>query len=185
MSAPALSAGGAEVCSDFAAVHYHVSGRHFRQPGGEGDYRQPEAFPLERWQLGDESAQGVRLARAAGAAGKRYAHGQLVALRPGDAKAFMLGQVRWLAASAEGALQVGVKLLPGIPAGIAARPTGLNAQNEPYVPALAAPASLVLPAGWFKPKRVAELFTDAPLRVRFTEVLERGADFERIVYESA
>ena len=47
------------------------------------------------------------------------------------------------------------------------------------------PASLVLPSGWFKPRRVLELFAEAPLRVRLTEVLERGADFERIVYEPA
>ena len=73
------------------------------------------------------------------------------------------------------------------------RPTGLNAQNEKYVPAFAlgavpalgAPATLVLPAGWYKPKRVLELFADAPLRARLTEVLERGIDFERVSYEKA
>jgi len=53
------------------------------------------------------------------------------------------------------------------------------------VKALGARASLVLPSGWFKPRREVELFADAPHRVRFTEALERGADFERIVYESA
>jgi hypothetical protein len=185
------SAAGAEACNEFAAVHYHVSGRHFRQPGGEGDYRQPEPFLLERWQIEEESAQGLRLARPAGATGKRYAHGQLVAVRPGDARTFMLGQIRWLMAGADGVLRAGLTLLPGIPAGIAARPTGLNVQNEKYIPALAlgavpplgAPASLVLPSGWFRPKRVLELFAEAPLRVRLTGVLERGADFERIVYE--
>ena len=185
------SAAGAEACNEFAAVHYHVSGRHFRQPGGEGDYRQLEPFLLERWRIEDEGAQGLSLARAVGATGKRYAHGQLVAVRPDDARTFMLGQIRWLMAGADGALRAGLQLLPGIPAGIAARPTGLNVQNEKYVPALAlgavaslgAPASLVLPSGWFKPRRVLELFAEAPLRVRLTEVLERGADFERIVYE--
>ena len=39
------SGAGADACNEFAAVHFHVSGRHFRQPGGEGDYRQPEDFP--------------------------------------------------------------------------------------------------------------------------------------------
>jgi hypothetical protein len=187
------AAAAAAACNEFAAVHYHVSGRHFRQPGGDGDDRQPETFPLERWQIEDESAQGLRLVRPAGAAGQRYAHGQLVAVRPDDARTFMLGQVRWLMAAASGELHLGLKLLPGMPAGIAARPTGLNAQNEKYAPALAlgavpplgAPVSLVLPSGWFKPRRVLELFADAPLRVRLTDVLERGADFERIVYETA
>jgi len=184
---------GADACNEFEAVHYCISGRRFRQPGGDPAYGEPEGFALEHWRIDDDSAQGLRLARPGGTGDRRYAHGQLLAVRPDDARAFMLGQVRWLTASAEGELRAGVKLLPGLPAGVAVRATGLNAQNEKYVPALAlgavpalgAPASLVLPSGWFKPRRVVELFADAPQSVRFTEVLERGADFERIVYEPA
>src|SRR5688500_2108193 len=71
------AAAAADACNEFAAVHYHVSGRRFRQPGGDGDDRQPETFALERWQIEDESAQGLRLVRPAGTAGQRYAHGQL------------------------------------------------------------------------------------------------------------
>jgi hypothetical protein len=184
---------GADACNEFEAVHYCISGRRFRQPGGDPAYGEPEGFALEHWRIDDESAQGLRLARPAGTGERRYVHGQLLAVRPDDARAFMLGQVRWLTASAEGELQAGVKLLPGLPAGVAARATGLNARNEMYVPALAlgavpalgAPASLVLPSGWFKPRRVVELFADAPQSVRFAELLERGSDFERIVYEKA
>ena len=208
-------AAAARVCNEFAAVHYYVSGRQFRQPGGgaelsqrqrdeiatfgrvstrhDDEYSDAEGFLLEQWQIDDESAQGLRLVRPAGSPGKRYAHGQLVAVRPGDAKNLMLGQVRWLMAARNGDLHAGVKLLPGLPAGIAARATGLNVQSEKYVPglslsgvqALNSPPSVVLPPGWYKPKRVVELFADAPLRVRFTEVMERGTDFERIVYERA
>ncbi len=184
---------GADACNEFKAVHYCISGSRFRQPGGDPAYGEPEGFALEHWRIDDESAQGLRLARPAGTGERRYAHGQLLAVRPDDARAFRLGQVRWLAASAEGELQAGVQLLPGLPAGVAARATGLNARNEKYVPALAlgavpalgAPASLVLPSGWFKPRRVVELFADAPQSVRFSELLERGSDFERIVYEKA
>jgi hypothetical protein len=43
----------------------------------------------------------------------------------------------------------------------------------------------VLPAGWFKPKRVVEVYIDSPLKVRLTETLERGSDFERVAYEMA
>jgi hypothetical protein len=46
------------------------------------------------------------------------------------------------------------------------------------------PPTLVLPAGWFKPNRVLEV-GDKPDRVRLTEVLERGSDFERVTYEAA
>ena len=76
---------------------------------------------------------------------------------------------------------------------IAVRATGLNAQNDKYLPALSlskvaalnTPASLALPPGWYKPRRVIELMTDPPTRVALTEVLDRGADFERVGYEAA
>jgi cyclic-di-GMP-binding protein len=43
----------------------------------------------------------------------------------------------------------------------------------------------VLPAGWYKPKRVLEIIGDKPYNVRLTDVLERGADYERVAYEAA
>jgi len=104
----------------------------------------------------------------------------------------MLGQVRWLMGADNGDLSAGVRLLPGLPQAIAVRATGLNAQNEKYLPALSLskwPRSyagvLALPPGWYKPRRVIELMTRSPTRVALTEVLDRGADFERVGYEPA
>ena len=133
------------------------------------------------------------MVRPSGSPGKRYAHGQLVGVRPADAKHFRLAQVRWLMSGENGDLHAGLSLLPGLPSGIGARPTGLNAQNEEYVQALAlsavqalgAPPTLVLPSGWFKPKRVIDVYVEQSLHVRLTEVVERGTDFERIAYEPA
>jgi hypothetical protein len=202
----------AQCCNDIAAIHYYVSGRVFRQPGereltqqereqiatfgrlstrDEDDYSAAHGFVLEHWQLQDESAQGLKMIRRAGTPGRRYVTGQLVAVRPADSKSFMLGQVRWLAQSEEGDLYCGVRLMPGLPAATAVRPTGLNIRDATYVPALSltavpalgAPPSLVLASGWFKPKRVVEVWVEAPVRVRLTELLERGADFERVAYE--
>jgi hypothetical protein len=204
----------AKVCNDMAAIHYYVSGRVFRQPGeqkeltqrqrdelatfgristrDEDDYSQTQGFTLEAWQLEDESAQGLKMVRRAGTPGKRFSHGQLLAVQPGDTKNFMLGQVRWLMSAENGDLYAGVRLLPGLPAAIAVRSTGLNVQREKYVAALSltsvpqlnAPPALVLPSGWFKPKRVVEVYLDSPLKVRLNEVLERGADYERVAYET-
>ena len=129
--------------------------------------------------------------RRAGTTGRRMAHGQLVGVRVADAKSFRLGQVRWLMATGRGDLACGVKLLPGLPLAAAVRGTGLNAVDEKYVqamalaavPALNAPATLVLASGWFRPKRVLEAAMHKPQRVRLLEVLERGTDFERVAYE--
>jgi hypothetical protein len=209
------AAAGAQVCNEFGAIHYYVGGRGFRQPleqkeltqkereqiatfgrvstKEDDDYSNVHGFLVESWQLEDESAQGLRIVRKADAPGKRYAHGQLVAVRPADAKSFMLGQVRWLMAAESGDLHAGIKLLAGVPSAVAIRPTGVNVQSEKFVQAMALgavaainqPTTLVIPTGWFKPKRVIELFTDTEHNVRLLEVIERGSDFERVTYERA
>jgi len=203
----------AQACNDMAAVHYYVSGRVFRQPGeqkelskkqreeiatfgrvstrDEDEYSQAHGFQLEHWQLEDESAQGLKMVRRAGNPGRRYSHGQLMGVRPADSKSFMLGQVRWLSQGENGDLYAGLRLLPGLPAAVAARSTGLNVANEKYVPALLltavasinSPPTVVLPSGWYKPKRVIEVFVDAPIKALLLEVLDRGADYERLAYE--
>ncbi|MGH8704797.1 MAG: hypothetical protein ACREUO_05165 [Burkholderiales bacterium] len=204
-----------QACNDMTAIHHYVSGQAFRQPGeqkqltarqreeiatfgrvstrDEDDYSQTHGLVLEQWQLEDESAQGVKMVRRAGSPGKRYNHGQLVGLRPGGSKSFMLGQVRWLSQSEAGDLYAGIRLMPGFAAATAVRPTGLNIKDAKYaqalsltaVAALNSPPSLVLPSGWFKPKRVVEVFVESHVRVRLNEMIDRGSDYERIAYEMA
>ena len=206
----------AQACNDIEAIWHYISGKPFRQPGAsateltkkqrdeiatfgrvstrdEEDYSDAHGFLLEQWSINDETAQGLRMLRPAGAPGKRYSHGQLVGVKPADAKHFFLGQVRWLMSAKNGDLHAGVKLLPGMPNPVSVRGTGLNATTDQWAPALAlgavqalnAPPALVIPSGWFKPKRVIEIFTEGTARVRLLEVMERGTDFERVTYENA
>jgi hypothetical protein len=51
------------------------------------------------------------------------------------------------------------------------------------VASLNSPPSLVLPAGWFKPKRVVEVYVEGHIKVRLIEVIDRGNDYERCSYE--
>jgi hypothetical protein len=203
----------AQACNDLSAIHYYISGHVFKQPGEakeltsaqrdqiaafgrvstreDDDYSVVHGFVLENWQIEDQSSQGLKMVRRAGEPGKRYTHGQLIAVRPADSKSFMLGQVRWLMQNDAGDLYAGVRLLAGLPAASAVRPTGLNVMGAKYVQALSltavaalsAPPSLVLPAGWFKPKRVIEVYADGDVKVRLTEMIERGSDHERCAYE--
>ena len=205
----------AQACNDIPAIHHYISGRVFRTGAAPKELTQKQreeletlgrvstrddeevsdahGYFLEEWRVRDESAQGLHMVRTSGTPGKRYAHGQLACVRPADAKHFMLAQVRWLMQGENGDLHAGLKMLPGLPSGIGVRATGLNAQNEEYVQALAlsavqaldAPPTLVLPSGWYKPKRVIDVQLEKPLNVRLTEVIERGADFERVAYEPA
>jgi hypothetical protein len=208
------SAEVAQASHDMAAIHYYISGHVFKQPGqateltqaqrdqiatfgrvstrDEDDYSVVHGFLLEKWQIEDESAQGLKMVRRAGEAGKRYTHGQLVGVKPAESKSFLLGQIRWLVQNDAGDLFAGVRLLPGLPAAIAARPTGVNVLDAEYVPALSltgiaainSPPSLVLPVGWYKPRRVIEAYVQSALKVRLTEVLDRGSDYERVAYEA-
>ncbi len=207
------TAAAAQAGADMGALHYFISGRVFKQPGeakeltlaqrdqiaafgrvstrDEDDYSVVHGYALEKWDIEDESSQGLKMVRRAGSAGKRYTHGQMLGVRPGDSRNFILGQVRWLVQNDAGDLYAGIRLLPGLPAATAVRPTGLNVVGAKYVqalsltavPALDAPPTLVLPAGWYKPKRVVEVYVEGPVRVRLTELIDRGSDYERVAYE--
>jgi hypothetical protein len=165
---------------------------HIRSVHNE-QYTSERGYALEDWKIEDDSATELHVVRPAGQGAKRYAHGQLVAVRPPDASGFILGQVRWLIGGAGGELRAGIKLMPGIATATSVRGTGLNDKSErptcalavAAVPAVKSPPTLVLPAGWFKPSRVLEVVGDNPHKVRLTEVLERGSDFERVSYEAA
>jgi hypothetical protein len=212
------AAGGAsvsaQVANDMEAIHHYLSGGRQRRVEAKDltqqmrleletfgrvrsldndEYTSARGYSLEAWRIEEDSAQELHLVRPAGQGAKRYAHGQLVAVRPPDASGFILGQVRWLIGGANGELRAGVKLMPGIATATAVRGTGLNDKTErptcalalAAVPAVNSPPALVVPAGWFKPNRVLELVGEKPCSVRLTEVLERGADFERVAYQAA
>ncbi len=206
------TSGTAQICSGMAAVHYFVTGRVFAVRGGpqkisqvqheqiatlgrvatrhEDEPGSPPDFPVETWQIRDESASGLRLARVDPAANSRLALGQLLGIRLADAKAFLLCTVKWLSVSAEFELRIGVQILPGIPQGVAIRAAGADAAQTtpafllPAVAALQAPETLVLRAGFFKPNREIEVLTDRPGKLRLASVVDRGADFERVTFEA-
>ncbi|MBL8382106.1 MAG: hypothetical protein JNM90_03460 [Burkholderiales bacterium] len=205
------AAGGrAQVAAGMAAMHYYISGKPFRPPGpppelstrqlreiatfgrvatrDDDEFSQLQGFALEQWALQDESVAGMRMVRAA--AGARFAPTMLVAMKPADARAFMVGTVRWVQVQAGGELAAGVRLIPGVPAPVAARQTGLAAAAAKYQPALLLPAvaalhspeSLILPGGWFKAGRIVEVHADAAWNARLDTLVERGADFERCTF---
>jgi hypothetical protein len=203
----------AQISSGIGAIHHYISGLPFKQPGSakeltskerqeiatfgriatrdESGFSQLHGYAIETWTLLDESITGLRMRRAADAPGGRFSHTQLIGLRPSDSRSFMLGTVRWLLSTHELDLTAGVRLMPGVPQAVAVKPTGINALSEKYVPALSlpevpalhAPATLILPNGWFRPKRVVEVWRDAPQQVLLTGIVERGSDFERVTFE--
>lgn len=206
------ASGTAQICSGMAAIHYFVTGHAFRPRGGQRELskaqheeiatfgrvasRHDDAevstdFTSETWQIKDESASGLRLERMDPAATARLVIGQLLGIRPADAKGFLLCTVRWLSVSAAYDLRIGVQILPGVPLGIAIRPTNPTSGDYtqafmlPAVAALRSPDSLVVPSGWFKPQRTVEVLTDDSRKLQLSAVVDRGSDFERVTFEAA
>lgn len=200
----------AQVALGMAAIHFFLGGEQaFKPPGEKKKLSQREiadlqffgriseqtekrqlselGFALETWHIEDESALGLRLLRAA-ENGLRVSRKQLVAVRPADGSAYALGVIERLLLHLDDGLDIGVRLLPGAPRAIAARPVPLagNAATKyvqafllPDMPVLGEAASVVLPAGWFAPGRVVEIHSGEAYSVRLISLVESGSDYER------
>lgn len=212
--------GEALVCAGMAGMHYFITGRPFEEQVGStaltqqqrehietfgqlstrtrDDYTVTQGFSIEEWRILDESLAGYRLERPRDSGSNRFLHHQLVAVRPADAPSFQLCSVRWISLSEGQIPRLGTRTMPGIARGIAVRLGGLNVHADkfvpalflPAVPALRSPPTLVLPAGWFRPKRLVEIQGGAgepglANSVLLTAALERGSDFERCTFEAA
>jgi cyclic-di-GMP-binding protein len=200
----------AQLCSGLPAMHYYISGKPFRQPVAQkeltkeqreeiatfgriatrqdDEHSSLQGFVIEAWTIREESLGGLRIERSEDGGKGRFVQQQLIAVRPADAKSFMLGIVRWLSVSDNFELRIGVRILPGVVQCVAVRATGLNAMAEKYVqalllpaiPALQSPATLILPVGWYRPKRMVEVYSDKAEQILLTGIVDRGADFERV-----
>ena len=116
----------------------------------------------------------------------------MVAIMPAGSRSFLLAVARWSRLTGGAELQAGIQIMPGNPQTVALRGTGLAAINEKYrpgfklpaVPALKYPESVIVPAGWFRPGRVIDLYEQASRQIRLTHQLDRGSDFERCTYDN-
>lgn len=151
--------------------------------------RRTTASGIEHWDTLDESANGFRLQRKG--PGERLAHRQLVALRPQGAHRFILCELRWLTEGADQTLTVGARALIGLAQPVSVRLlTGDAAKAPPFSHALVLPvaknlpASIVLPSGWYQPARTLEMRARGRiLRLRLTEILARGLDFDQARFD--
>ena len=204
----------AQVCYGMESCFAYIANRPFKQPTRDASVdtlsrKQIAAFGrvlsdtdrhdlavmgfvLEAWEIRDESILGARLLRNE-SGGVRLGINQLVAVRPTNANAFMLGTVSWVSVTRSGQLHTGIRYLPGLPQAVAMGAIGLNltvsekyvaALLLPAVPALKTPASLIAPRDWFKPDRRVEIVQvdQVKLNVKMEFSVEKGSDYERISF---
>jgi hypothetical protein len=203
------SADKAQVCLGLHAAHFHIGERAFRPPGASLSRQEEhdmqlfghisartertlvsgESAAVETWELVNRSNSGFMCMVREADAQLRVGHNQLVAVRRGASKLFYLGLVQWLRTEDNNELTVGVRLFPGIARAVVARPANFNAPTGtngfdralllPDMAAPAAPATLILPAGWFQAGRFVELYGEQKQLAKLINVIEKGSDFDR------
>jgi hypothetical protein len=145
-------------------------------------------YVVESWPVVDEMRGAWRVERPPNAA-RGVLIGKLVAMRMGDAGTFFLGMVSALAHETDGRLIVTITLFPGKPESVPVRAADARNRANPKwsegfrLPALEKAniaASLVVPSGVAARGRGIELWSDGPKETTVYEMLERGADFDRI-----
>jgi hypothetical protein len=199
------------------AIYAQISNKPFKRPGRKAGIdtvsrRQIETFgrvlpdtgrqnlaslgyELENWYIENFSILGTRLLRE-GTKGERLGLQQLVAVRPGNYKAFTLGKIRWSLVTGTGQLQVGIHYLPGVPQAIVLNVIGINLALQdksfaalllPAVPEMKTPASLIIPRNLFQPERMVEIILPdkSKMNVKMKLSIERGLDYERASFAAA
>lgn len=146
----------------------------------------------EPWQLLQSTAQELLLCRPANST-IRLGLQQLIGIATKEGQT-LVGVVRSLE-EIEDKLEIGLRLLPGVPQPAIARALdlarlGQDRYNEilllPASPALKAPASLIVPVTWHRQGRLLDIWDGKALfRVRLVQVLERGSDYERVLFAPA
>jgi hypothetical protein len=172
-----------------------------RRLGRPADVARSGALPIrvgsdrcaEQWYVAATHAPGFIAVARGPECDERIQHHQLVAVRRRSAAHFQLAVAQWMRLEEDGDLSIGLRLLPGI-AEVA--PVRLEGEPEaadgvppsaillPAAPEMRTPPTVLLAPNLFQPGREMELLAGSPRRVRMIRLLERGADFERAVFEA-
>lgn len=145
-------------------------------------------FVVESWGVLEESLGAWRLLRPASAS-RGVALGRVVAVRVGASAPYFLGVVKSLVQETDGRIEITVGLLPGKPEAVAVRVADLRSRQAsswtqafrlPPLERLGIPESFVVPGGLGSRGRGMEVWRGEAKESTVREVLERGADFDRI-----
>jgi hypothetical protein len=145
------------------------------------------ALPMEKWKIGNSSPSGFMCVLRDPQGPGRVAHNQVILVQRGTPAEFRTGIVQWMRVEANGDLRCGVRLFPGKPSAVTARPAEAKQAANTYERALllaadaitATPATLILPPGWFQCGAFIEVVTDRHQVATMLTLLEKGSDFDR------
>ena len=171
----------------------YANAQHLATLGALTDYdrHKEEAerkWPWERWE-GRHGGRDAVLSRRDPTL-HRWFLDQLVAVRDGERT--RLGVVTRVAAGPDGSIDVAMKFWPGAPRTRAVRPYTTSFSEDPPLPSiLIAEAdgdkpTLILPPRTYAPGRLLKSMDPGPQRkYKPVNLVQRGADFERVAFEDA
>ncbi|RPI46731.1 MAG: hypothetical protein EHM59_06620 [Betaproteobacteria bacterium] len=183
----------ARACVGFHIVVQQLASEAEAFRSGTASIRTAYGPLTEHWSVMGVSAPGFISVARGPECDERIEHHQLVAIKRRSASAFQLAVAQWLKHEEHGELSIGLRVLPGVPHMSALRPlddeTASGSRTSaivlPAAPEMRTPATLVLAPGLFSKGRVFELVSGTLRKVRLLRLAERGADFERAVFELA
>ena len=150
----------------------------------------PELFRVDsRWQVRDESAGGLSLARS-GDAGIPVRVGDIIGIQNPLLNQWRVGAVRWVKSANTQHVEMGVEMLAPHAYPFAVRPAGTDvvpysqALLLPPIEALRQPATLLVARGTCQPGEDIEIADSEspPRRVRVLKVAERSSAFAQVVF---
>jgi cyclic-di-GMP-binding protein len=198
------------ISPSLASMHYHLTGKAFRQPKAEltaaerqrldllGSVSESDekalasqsSRALETWVIVNQSVSGFLGTAREKDMANRISHQQLVALQPPAKKVMYLGVVQRLNVDEDGMMWIGLRIILGAPQAASVRPlepAGARYERALLMPEDAGrkiPASIMLMPGWVQPGRVLTLRVEKEKerRIKLQSLLDKGENFERATY---
>lgn len=198
------------ISPNIASMHFHLTGKAFRQPGGELTAAERQRLDmlgsvseaseqalasqrsaaLETWVIVNQSVSGFLGTAREKEVVNRISHHQLVALQPPAKKVMYLGIVQRLNVDEAGLIWIGLRIILGAPQAVSARiAEGTVGKYDrallmPEDAARKIPASIVLLPGWYQDNRPLTLQADKEKerRIKLQALLDKGENFERATY---
>ena len=201
------------VSPNIASMHFHLTGKAFRQPGGELTAAERQRLDMlgsvseagesalasqrsaaqETWVIVNQSVSGFLGTAREKDLVNRVSHHQLVALQPPAKKVMYLGIVQRLNVDEAGMMWIGLRIILGAPQAVAARITdtaGSQYDRALLMPEDAGrkiPASIILMPGSYQVNRILTLMADKgkEQRIKLQSLLDKGDNFERAAFTAA
>jgi hypothetical protein len=190
------------ISPNLASIHFHISGKAFRQPGGDMTAAQrqrqdmlghTDAVPsqrsgaLETWDIRNQSISGFLATCRWDGAMNGISYRQLVGLLAPARKTIYIGIVQRLVLDEEGTVWIGLRIILGAPQAVAVRVIEGAGQYDrallmPEDAKHKVPASILLLPGWYQANRSLAVHSGKEARIRLQTLLDEGSNFERTTY---